>query len=126
MDSALTPAQSASLSNPMPTTRTTELCATGDVASGEIRRAVLPSGHAVAIYNVDGQFFVTDDICSHGEASLSEDGVLDGYEVECSWHFGKFDVRTGEARAMPCELPIRSWPVKVEGDKVFIDWQESV
>lgn len=98
-----------------------DLCAASDVAEGEIRRGELPSGHAVAIYNVDGQFYVTDDICSHGEASLSEDGSLDGYEVECSWHFGRFDVRSGEPCAMPCEIAIRCWPVKIEDGRVFVD-----
>ncbi|MCL6692342.1 non-heme iron oxygenase ferredoxin subunit [Pseudomonas sp. R3.Fl] len=98
-----------------------DLCAADEVAEGEIFRAKLPSGHAVAIYCVNGEFFATDDICSHGEASLSEDGSLDGYEVECSWHFGRFDIRTGNACAMPCEHPLRSWPVKVDGGRIFVD-----
>lgn len=98
-----------------------ELCATSEVPEGEIRRGELPCGHAVAIYQVDGQFYVTDDICSHGEASLSEDGSLEGHEVECSWHFGRFDIRTGDACAMPCETPIRTWPVKIEEGRVFVD-----
>lgn len=107
------------------TTELVELCATDDVGDGEIRRRELPNGHAVAIYNVDGQFFVTDDRCSHGEASLSEDGSLDGYEVECSWHFGRFDVRTGEPCAMPCEHAIRCWPVKIDHGRVYVDPEAS-
>ncbi|KER69025.1 MULTISPECIES: non-heme iron oxygenase ferredoxin subunit [Burkholderia] len=103
------------------TTEMVELCASDEVADGEIRRGTLPSGHAVAIYHVNGAFYVTDDICSHGEASLSEDGSLDGYEVECSWHFGRFDVRSGAPCAMPCEHAIRSWPVKIDGGRVFVD-----
>jgi len=98
-----------------------DLCATDDIADGDIRRGALPDGHAVAIYNVNGEFYVTDDICSHGEASLSEDGSLDGFEVECSWHFGRFDVRTGEPCAMPCELALRRWPVKIEAGRILID-----
>lgn len=98
-----------------------DLCATTDVEAGEIRRGELPCGHALAIYNIDGEFYVTDDICSHGEASLSEDGMLEGHEVECSWHFGRFDVRSGEATAMPCEHAIRVWPVKVEDGRVVVD-----
>lgn len=97
------------------------LCATDDIEQGEIRRGTLPDGHAVAIYNVDGEYFVTDDICSHGEASLSEDGMLEGHQVECSWHFGRFDVRTGEACAMPCEKALRTWPVRIEDGRVFVD-----
>lgn len=98
-----------------------DLCAASEIADGEIRRGELPSGHAVAIYHVNGEFFVTDDICTHGEASLSEDGSLDGYEVECSWHFGRFDVRNGQPCAMPCEHALRSWPVKVEDGRVYVD-----
>ncbi len=103
------------------TTKLIDLCAVDEVSDGEIRRGELPDGHAVAIYNVDGQFYVTDDRCTHGEASLSEDGSLEGHEVECSWHFGRFDVRTGEPCAMPCELALRCWPVKIEGGRVFVD-----
>lgn len=98
-----------------------DLCATADIAEGEIHRAKLPDGHAVAIYNADGEFFVTDDICSHGEASLSEDGMLEGFQVECSWHFGRFDIRTGAPCAMPCEKPIRTWPVRIEDGRVQVD-----
>jgi len=102
-----------------------DLCATTDVAEGEIFRARLPSGHAVAIYCVNGDFFATDDMCSHGEASLSEDGSLEGYEVECSWHFGRFDVRTGDACAMPCEHPLRIWPLKIEGGRILVHTEGS-
>lgn len=98
-----------------------DLCATDEVADGEIRRAELACGHGLAIYNVGGEFFVTDDMCSHGEASLSEDGSIEGHEVECSWHFGRFDIRTGAPSAMPCELPLRTWPVKVEQGRVWIE-----
>jgi p-cumate 2,3-dioxygenase ferredoxin subunit len=98
-----------------------DVCAAESVPEGGIQRFELPTGCPVAIYRVNGEFFVTDDTCSHGEASLSEDGSLDGYEVECSWHFGRFDVRTGQPSAMPCEVPIRSWPVKIENGRVFID-----
>lgn len=98
-----------------------DLCAMAEVEAGGIRRAELPDGHAVAVYNVDGTYYVTDDICSHGEASLSEDGMLEGHQVECSWHFGRFDVRTGEACAMPCETALRTWPVRIENGRVLVD-----
>lgn len=95
-----------------------ELCDTVDVGPGEIIQAELPGGHKLAVYNVDGTFHITDDTCSHGEASLAEDGMLDGDEVECTWHFGRFKVATGEACAMPCTKPLRSWPVIIDGDRI--------
>jgi p-cumate 2,3-dioxygenase ferredoxin subunit len=96
------------------------LCATADVQPGSIHPAQLANGHKLAIYCVDGEFFVTDDTCTHGEASLCEEGQLDGHEVECTWHMGRFDVRTGEACAMPCHEPLRSWPVRIVDGRVCV------
>lgn len=96
------------------------ICSQLDVSPGDIYQAILPSGHKLAVYNIDGEFYVTDDTCSHGEASLSEDGVLEGNEVECTWHFGRFDVRTGEACAMPCTHPLRTWKVELRDGGVWV------
>lgn len=101
-----------------------ELCDTADVGSGEIVQAELPGGHKLAVYNIDGTFYITDDTCTHGEASLAEDGMLDGDEVECSWHFGRFKVATGAACAMPCTIPLRTWPVIIDGDKICTEAEQ--
>jgi|JRYF01.1.fsa_nt_gb p-cumate 2,3-dioxygenase ferredoxin subunit len=96
------------------------LCAVADIDEGGIKGGTLADGHAVAIYKVDGEIYVTDDLCSHGEASLSEEGSLDGCRVECSWHFGSFDVRTGQPVASPCVEPIGTYRVVIDGDSVFV------
>jgi p-cumate 2,3-dioxygenase ferredoxin subunit len=100
------------------------LCATKDIAPGAIGSGLLPDGTKVAIYNVDGVFYVTDDVCTHGQASLSEEGSLDGCLVECGWHFGAFDVTTGQPAASPCTEPLRTYPVAVEGGDIFIELTE--
>lgn len=102
------------------------LCGVDDVQDGEILGGGLPDGHRVAIYRVDGDIFVTDDRCSHGDASLCEEGTLDGCEVECSWHFGRFDVRTGQPTASPCTEPIRTYAVTVADGAVWVAWQRAV
>lgn len=96
------------------------LCPVDEVWEGAIRLALLPNGHRLALYQYDGQFYATDDTCTHGAASLAEDGSVEGHFVECSWHNGRFDLRTGEACAMPCELPLRSWPVQVVDGRVCV------
>jgi p-cumate 2,3-dioxygenase ferredoxin subunit len=58
---------------------------------------------------------------THGEASLSEDGILTGKIVECTFHFGTFDVTTGEPTGMPCEIPLKVYPVKVIDEQVCIE-----
>ncbi len=97
------------------------LCDVTSLEPGAIRAAVLPSGHTLAIHNVDGRFYITDDTCTHGHASLSEEGTLSGTIVECGWHFGAFDVTTGEAKAMPCSEPLRTYPAHVIDGGVWID-----
>ncbi len=74
----------------------------------------------MAVYVVDGKYFVTSDICTHSTASLSEDGELDGFVIECTWHGGKFDIRTGDFLSMPCTQPLKTYPTNVEGGEIFI------
>ena len=77
-------------------------------------------GLVLAVFNVSGTFFVTDDACTHGPGSLAE-GYLDGEVVECNFHGGQFNVRTGEVVSPPCMVPVRSYPVSVEDGRVIID-----
>lgn len=89
------------------------LCAAEDVWEGAILGAELPDGHKLALYQIDGKFYATDDTCTHGAASLSEDGCVVGDRVECSWHNGQYDIRTGAACAMPCSDALRTWPLQI-------------
>ena len=66
------------------------------------------------------QVYASDGICTHGHARLC-DGFLDGFEIECPLHQGKFDIRNGHAMCAPVTEDIRVYPVKIEGGRVFID-----
>lgn len=72
------------------------------------------------VHAEDGQFYAINDICSHGEVSLSE-GEVDGCELECWAHGGRFDVRTGAVTALPPIEPVPSYPVRVDGERVLVD-----
>ena len=76
-------------------------------------------GRDIALYNVDGQIYATDNVCTHGHARLCE-GFLEGHEIECPLHQGKFDVRTGQATCAPPTEALRSYPVKIEGGRVWL------
>ena len=92
-----------------------------ELAVGTMRQALLPDGRAIALYNVGGRIYATDDHCTHGEVSLSEEGSLDGVVVECSWHFGTFDVTTGAALGMPCEVALKTYTVHIENGIVHVE-----
>ncbi|MGH6671494.1 MAG: non-heme iron oxygenase ferredoxin subunit [Xanthobacteraceae bacterium] len=96
-----------------------ELCNTDDVALGAALR-VETEGLALAVFNVDGEFFVTDDQCTHGPGLLSE-GYLEDDVIECNFHNGQFNVRTGEVVAPPCMVPVKTYPATVVDGKVTIE-----
>lgn len=75
---------------------------------------------AVALCNVDGTIYAIDDMCSHDDAPLDQ-GFLEGCEIECPRHGARFDVRTGEVKALPAVLPIDTFKVRVDGDDIEVD-----
>jgi naphthalene 1,2-dioxygenase ferredoxin component len=89
-----------------------------DVQAGEGLRCIV-RGHAVALFNVDGQIHAIDDRCSHGEASLA-DGWLEGCEIECPLHQGRFDVTNGKATAAPCLEAVASYPIRIVAGRVLV------
>ena len=76
-------------------------------------------GRDIALYNVEGQIYATDNVCTHGRARLCE-GFLEGHEIECPLHQGKFDVRDGKPTCAPVTEAIRSYPVKIDAGRVFL------
>lgn len=80
---------------------------------------VAPGGRDIALFSVEGEVFATDNLCTHGNARLC-DGFLDGHEIECPLHQGKFDVRDGRALCDPVTEAVRSHPVRIEGGRVFV------
>lgn len=97
------------------------VCNVSDIPVGEALKVEGSEG-AIAIFNVDGELFATQDGCTHGDWSLSEGGYLEGDIVECSLHMGKFCVRTGKVKAAPPCDPLKMFPLKIEGDDVLVDF----
>jgi nitrite reductase/ring-hydroxylating ferredoxin subunit len=96
-----------------------ELCTTDDVAPGAALK-VETGDLVLAVFNVDGEFYVTDDACTHGPGSLSE-GYIEDDVVECNFHQGQFNIRTGDVVLPPCMVPIKTYPVTVIDGKVTIE-----
>jgi len=95
------------------------VCAKSEVTPGSVK-AFDVGDRRLAAYNIDGAYYVTDDECTHAAASLA-DGILEGDVIECCVHMGSFRVPTGEVVAPPCEVPLRTYQVLVQGDDIFID-----
>lgn len=95
------------------------LCDAAAVAADAPFRAEV-KGAAYAVFLVDGAFYVTQDQCTHGPGSLA-DGFVEGCEIECPFHQGRFDIRTGAPTAAPCTEPLRTWAARVVDGRVCID-----
>lgn len=76
-------------------------------------------GHSIALYKVENEIFATDNVCTHGQALLS-DGFLEDGEIECPLHQGRFCIKTGKVMCAPLEEDIKTYPVRVEGEKIYL------
>lgn len=90
-----------------------------EIPAGNMK-IVTVGGIRIALCNVDGEYFAIEDLCTHDDGPLGE-GSLRGDKVECPRHGAFFDVKTGAAVGMPAIVPVRKFPVKVEGDEIFIE-----
>lgn len=97
-----------------------KVCEAADVPPGEMIPIEVHELPPLALYNVDGEFYATSNICTHAIAILT-DGYLEGDNIECPLHGGCFNVKTGEATHFPCEEPLQTYQVEVRDGDVFIE-----
>jgi nitrite reductase/ring-hydroxylating ferredoxin subunit len=94
------------------------VCAKSDVTPDSVK-AFAVGDKTLAVYNLEGKYYATDDECTHAAASLA-DGMLDGDVIECCMHLGSFRVPTGEVVSPPCEVPLRTYLFVVMGEDFFV------
>ena len=90
----------------------------GEVVGAEI------GGEHIAIYNIGGEYFATQNICTH-EIGFLSDGVVENGCVECPLHMATFDIASGEVRSGPATEDLRTFPVKAAEDQLFVDVPDS-
>ena len=90
----------------------------GDVAAGEML-IVDVEGDEIVLANVGGEIHAFGNECTHRGGPLGE-GILEGEEVECPFHQGRFNVKTGEAVQDPPTEPVHIYQVQVEGDDIKV------
>jgi nitrite reductase/ring-hydroxylating ferredoxin subunit len=95
------------------------VCSVSDLPENSVKAFEIGTT-TLAVYNIGGEFFATDNECTHGAASLA-DGILEDDVIECTLHFGSFNVKTGKAVSAPCFVPLRTYKVAVKDGQVFVD-----
>lgn len=96
------------------------LCQRTELAPGEKLKVVNPDTGDICVYNLDGSFYATADMCTHATASLAE-GDIEGELITCPVHWGQFDIRTGQAMTFPCERHLRTYRIIVTDTEVYAD-----
>ncbi len=90
-----------------------------DISPGSTKSVVV-NRIEVLLCNVDGTFYAIEDACTHDGGPLDQ-GELEDCRIRCPRHGALFDVTTGKALTLPAIIPLETYPVRVEGDDIFVD-----
>ena len=96
------------------------LCEVEDVPAAGGLRVAIPGREPVAVFKSGEGFVVVDDGCTHNGASLAKNGEVMGDAIECLWHGGLFDLRTGEVLDGPCPRPLGVHPCSAREGAIYI------
>ncbi len=96
-----------------------ELGAEAEVREGGAK-CVMANRVPYALFKVNGKVYCLDNTCTHVGGPLCQ-GTLRDAVVQCPWHGSRFDVRSGQVVGPPARKPVRSYPVTIEGGKVWIE-----
>jgi len=94
------------------------ICHVSEIAEG-MMRGVEVGEKRLALYNVSGTFYVTDDRCTHINASLSK-GTMEGDVITCPLHAGRFHIPTGRPLSPPVKVTICVYPVQVMDGEIYV------
>jgi 3-phenylpropionate/trans-cinnamate dioxygenase ferredoxin component len=102
------------------------VCSLADVKEPGSLRVELAGARpeAIAVVRFEGEVFAIEDVCSHAEVPLSEGDVEEFHgapTIECWLHGSCFDLTSGRPTNLPATEPVPVYPVRVDGDDVFVD-----
>jgi len=76
------------------------------------------AGKTIALYNVAGKIYATDNTCLHHGGPLAE-GTLEGEIITCPWHMWEYNVSTGE-KVGTSSVKLATYPVEVDGTDIKV------
>lgn len=91
-----------------------------DIPAGG-RKLVEIDGVRVAVFNLDGELYAIEDVCTHDGGPLVEGQVINECQVECPRHGARFDIRTGAALSMPAFEATNTYAVEIRGDDIYVE-----
>lgn len=99
-----------------------EVCGIDDIDEEDLIRFD-HNDKTFCVYHTSKGFFATDGYCTHEEEHL-EYGLVSGTIIECPLHQGQFEIPTGKALGHPVCVDLKTWPVKIENERIFLNLAE--
>lgn len=96
-----------------------EVCKVGEIPDGKSKRIIVKR-NPIAVFFTEGQYYAIDDTCTHAEVSLAP-GQVEDCTVTCPLHGATFCLKTGEALTLPAVTPVETYPVKIEGETIYVE-----
>ena len=90
----------------------------GELALGKVRVVNLEDID-VAVFNIDGEYYAIEDVCTHDGSEIST-GCLYDHVIECPRHGALFDIRTGEVLGPPAYEPVQTFKVRVQNGMIQV------
>ncbi|MFL6646912.1 MAG: non-heme iron oxygenase ferredoxin subunit [Sulfurifustaceae bacterium] len=95
-----------------------DVAATEELRPGT-HQVVDVDGAAVAVYNLDGQYYAIEDVCTHDGGTLTG-GSVEGEQVICPRHGARFSIKTGAVLAPPAYEPIHAFPLRIQDGRIQV------
>lgn len=96
-----------------------KLCDKSVLSLGEVKSFKI-RGREVLAVNLGGRIFCLDGRCTHAGAPLAE-GTVEGEVLTCPWHYSQFNLTSGVVLRGPADKPLKTYPVQVKENSVFIE-----
>ena len=75
----------------------------------------------IALFNLNGEYYAIEDVCTHDGGPLVEGEIVNGHEVRCPRHGARFDILTGAALSMPAFEATIAYDVYIQGEDLLIE-----
>lgn len=82
-------------------------------------RSLDVDGSPVAVFNLSGEYYAIEDVCTHDGGALTG-GALDGEQIVCPRHGARFSIRTGAVLSAPAYEPVATFPVRIDSGMVQV------
>lgn len=75
----------------------------------------------IAVFNIGGEFFCIDDVCTHDGGPVAEGDIYNSFEIECPRHGARFDIRTGKVLSFPAITDVAAYPLTIEDGEIIVE-----